>query len=237
MSKEQFDLARELIEDKRYDEARDILESIDHPTAQKWLDKLDNLESSSSSSALMPQTEKAKNGAVEQQLAKARSLLEQKRYDEARSILIKINHPTARKWLAQIDGNFIKPQASPVQGPGCLVQGVHFLFIGAAATVIWTQLTWIFMLTVIGIPLSMAMLDYVSTVMLLRAPTHTVVAKSERPKQRGFIIRAFWFLFFGWWLSGLWMNLALFLTLIIIGLPIGLRMFAYTPSIMTLRRR
>lgn len=44
MSKIQFKVARQYIEDGNYDKAREILRTLEHPSAQKWLDKLDDLD-------------------------------------------------------------------------------------------------------------------------------------------------------------------------------------------------
>lgn len=42
--KEQFLLAKELIQNQRYDEARQILHTIDHPSAQAWLARVDEFD-------------------------------------------------------------------------------------------------------------------------------------------------------------------------------------------------
>ena len=42
--KEQFQYARELIENQQYDDAREILQNIDHPSAQNWLARVDEMD-------------------------------------------------------------------------------------------------------------------------------------------------------------------------------------------------
>jgi len=42
--KEQFQYARELIQNEQYDDARHILQMIDHPSAQAWLVRVDELD-------------------------------------------------------------------------------------------------------------------------------------------------------------------------------------------------
>ncbi len=44
MSKVQFQVARQYIEEGNYDKAREILLQLEHPSAQKWLDKIDELD-------------------------------------------------------------------------------------------------------------------------------------------------------------------------------------------------
>ncbi|NOZ27331.1 MAG: YccF domain-containing protein [Chloroflexi bacterium] len=51
------------------------------------------------------------------------------------------------------------------------------------------------------------------------------------------IVRALWFLFFGWELTGVWILVAWFLNLTIIGLPLGLWMLDRVPQVLTLKPR
>lgn len=48
------------------------------------------------------------------------------------------------------------------------------------------------------------------------------------------IVRIIWFLFIGWWLALVWVSLALFACITIIGLPVGLWMFSKTWKIASL---
>jgi uncharacterized membrane protein YccF (DUF307 family) len=59
----------------------------------------------------------------------------------------------------------------------------------------------------------------------------TPVANAEPP----LIARALWFVFVGLWVGQLWMLLAWFLNLTVIGLPLGLWMLNRMPQVMTLR--
>jgi len=51
----------------------------------------------------------------------------------------------------------------------------------------------------------------------------------------GLLIRVLWFLFIGWWLGLIWVLIAWFFNLTIIGLPLGLFMINNTPQVMTLQ--
>jgi len=51
------------------------------------------------------------------------------------------------------------------------------------------------------------------------------------------LVRALWFLFIGWWISGLAIALGYVLCLTIVGLPFGFALFNRLPAILTLRPR
>jgi uncharacterized membrane protein YccF (DUF307 family) len=53
----------------------------------------------------------------------------------------------------------------------------------------------------------------------------------------GFLVRTVWYLFVGWWLSGLAIIAGWFLAVTIIGLPLAFAIFNRIPAIMTLRGR
>ncbi len=273
---EQLEDARELLKQKRYEEAREILEEIDyHPTAQKWLAQLDEIEGPSSMSLLAsppasPLPEKRKNSApispkqktkvstVDARLAKARRLIEEQKYQEAQALLLTVDHPTADKWLArlaamgkttpQMQTNVIVNQQQ--NGPGCVMQFLWFVFVGWWAAQLWIGIAWFAMLTIIGVPLAIFMINRVSGVIALRPSASarnnqtrvtvqdgtTTVEVGAGTQQINLLVRIFWFLAFGWWLSAIWMEIAYLLCFIIIGLPLGLRMFDYTPTVLTLRR-
>jgi len=64
----------------------------------------------------------------------------------------------------------------------------------------------------------------------------SVSARSTGPRQYNFFLRALYFLFFGWWVSGFWIVFAYFFIFTILGLPVGLMMLNVLPTVMTLRR-
>jgi len=131
------------------------------------------------------------------------------------------------------------------QNPGCLVQLLWFVFIGWWAGQLWIALSWLLMLTVIGIPLAIMMLNALPKVIALRGKERqlmiqvseagVVVLTTSRPSPN-LLIRIIYFLLIGWWLSALWMELAYFLCLLIIGMPLGFWMFDRVPALLSLRR-
>lgn len=58
---------------------------------------------------------------------------------------------------------------------------------------------------------------------------------SHRPQQLPFLVRALWFLVFGWWLALAWITVAIFFAMLVITLPIATWMFNRTNAVMTLQ--
>jgi uncharacterized membrane protein YccF (DUF307 family) len=53
----------------------------------------------------------------------------------------------------------------------------------------------------------------------------------------GFLVRALWYIFIGWWLSGFAIALDWLLAVTLVGLPLAFMLFNRIPAIMTLRGR
>lgn len=131
-------------------------------------------------------------------------------------------------------------------GPGCLAQVLWFVFIGWWAGQVWIFIAWLLMLSVIGIPLGIMMMNKVPQVIALRGEStaltvtsvggETVVSVGGQVPQHNIILRAIYFLLIGWWLSAFWMELAYAICLTIIGLPVGFWMFDRVPAVVSLRR-
>lgn len=132
------------------------------------------------------------------------------------------------------------------RNPGCLVQILWFIFIGWWLGAIWITLAWLLMLTVIGIPVAVKMLNRLPQIIAQRRQGPelsittvdgvTVVSSGSAVPQHNIFLRIIYFLLIGWWFSGLWMSLAYLLCLTIIGMPLGFWMFDRTPAIVSLHR-
>ncbi len=132
------------------------------------------------------------------------------------------------------------------RNPGCLLQLLWFAFIGIWLGQAWMLVAWVLMLTVIGLPLGIGMLNMLPKVIALREPTQQVrVVRHEdgrfsmvevKTPQINIFLRAIYFALIGWWFSALWMELAYLLTASVIGIPIGFWMFDLVPAVLTLRR-
>lgn len=139
-----------------------------------------------------------------------------------------------------------KVEIQAQRNPGCLIQLLWFALIGWWAGQIWVAIAWLLMLTIVGIPLGVSMLNRVPEVIALRNPLatatvirvegDTVVTRSVEVPQRNLLLRALYFLLIGWWLTALWIEAAYALCVSIIGLPIGLWMYDRVPALLSLRR-
>ncbi len=131
------------------------------------------------------------------------------------------------------------------ENPGCLVQLLWFALVGWWAGELWIAAAWFLMVTVIGAPLGVAMLNMLPQVIALRGQRsavevsqvgNLVVQRETHVPQRNIVLRVLYFVLIGWWLTALWMEAAYALCLSIIGLPIGFWMFDKVPALLTLRR-
>lgn len=129
-------------------------------------------------------------------------------------------------------------------GPNLLIRFVWWLFIGWWASGIVVGIAWIALVTIVGIPLGIWLINRLPTVLTLRPRTRawsigqdedgrTVVSERGRP-QVSWPIRGIWFVLIGWWASALWMGAAWLVQLTIIGLPVALLMFNRTPFVASL---
>lgn len=133
------------------------------------------------------------------------------------------------------------------KGPGCLIRILYFIFVGLWLGGIVTVAAWILIITIIGLPLGLWLLNHLPLVMTLK-PLQTearvtvvdgkVVYREERPGQHPFLLRALYFILVGWWFSAIWLALAWLLTGISmgLGLPLAFWMFDQVPAITTLAR-
>ena len=131
-------------------------------------------------------------------------------------------------------------------GPGLLVRALWWLFIGWWLSGIVVGIAWAALVTIIGIPLGVWLINRLPTVLTLRPRSRTwqlgqdeagqTVMTEVGREQVAWPIRGLWFILVGWWASAFWMGAAWFVQLTIIGIPVALLMFNRTPFIASLYR-
>jgi uncharacterized membrane protein YccF (DUF307 family) len=133
------------------------------------------------------------------------------------------------------------------QGPGCLIRGLYFLFVGIWLGAIWMLVAWFLNITIIGLPFGLSMLNSLPQVMTLRprrvqttvsVVNGTTVVNRGNVRQRPFLLRALYFILIGFWLSLVWLIIAWVIAGVTLGLglPIAFWMFDRVPAITTLAR-
>ncbi len=129
-------------------------------------------------------------------------------------------------------------------GPGCLIRGLYFVFIGWWITGIWITVAWVLNVTIIGLPIGLTMLNRIPQIMTLSPGSQDlrvqtigeVTAVTSGPQQLPILVRAIYFILIGWWASLAWTGLAYLISLTVIGLPLSFVMFNLVGLVTTLRR-
>ncbi len=131
------------------------------------------------------------------------------------------------------------------RSPNIILRLIYFVFIGWWASGLWMSLAWFFVVLIFTMPLGLVMVNKIPLIATLKAPSHEYLVamqgavmriQEQSKRQIAWILRALYFIFIGWWASGLWMGLAWLLGLTIVGLPLTIWMYDRVPAITTLRR-
>ncbi len=131
------------------------------------------------------------------------------------------------------------------QQPGLFVRALYFLFIGWWAGLIWLQIGYLLVLTIIGLPFGLLMLNRLPMVLTLKPAKQAVNISVSGPttnitiggtQQYNFWLRALYFVFVGWWAGLFWSYIAYCLYLLIVTIPVGAMMLNLLPTVITLRR-
>ena len=132
------------------------------------------------------------------------------------------------------------------RGPGLLVRALWFVFVGWWLTGIMSAIAWVALVTIIGIPPGIWLINRIPTFLTLRPRTvqlQWVIDQSGLSRlvevhreQTPWPLRGLWFLFVGWWASAIVMAIGWFLVVLIITLPIGLWMYNRVPFVASLYR-
>ncbi len=128
---------------------------------------------------------------------------------------------------------------------GLFMRALYFIFIGWWAGWIWLNIGYFFVLTVIGLPVGLLMLNRLPTVLTLKPASQQVNINITGgvtniniggAQQVSFLIRAVYFVFIGWWAGLLlaWVAYALFV--LVVTIPLGVMLLNLLPTAITLRK-
>jgi len=131
--------------------------------------------------------------------------------------------------------------------PGCLGRFLWFLFIGIPIGLPWTIIAWVFMITIVGLPVGLWMINLLPQITTLRFKrTETIIrnqggqtmVSTRAIQQYSFLGRALYFILIGFWFSLLWLILAWVFALVTLGfgLPLAFWMFDQAAAVTTLAR-
>ena len=125
------------------------------------------------------------------------------------------------------------------------MRALWYVFIGWWLGALVIVLGYLFMLTIIGMPVGFYLFNRVPQALTLRSRTVayrsetregvTYVGEGNQP-QYPWLLRAVWFVVIGWWLGAVWLTLAWLIGLLIITLPISFLMYNRISGVMTLQR-
>lgn len=131
----------------------------------------------------------------------------------------------------------------PVKQLPFLLRVIWFFVLGWELAGAWILVAWILNATIIGLPVGLWMINRVPQVLTLRAQPGayeidpaTGKSRYVSAKQPPWLLRAAYFVLFGWWFSLLWAAVAWLLCITIIGLPLGVLMLNGLPAVTTLRK-
>ena len=132
------------------------------------------------------------------------------------------------------------------RGPGLLVRALWFIFIGWWLTGVVATIAWFAMITIIGLPLGIWLINRIPTVITLRPRTRQVQQMVDSAgftrfvdvpvAQVSWVVRGVWFIFVGWWASAIVMAIGWLLIVLILTIPFGLWMFNRVPFVASLYR-
>ena len=127
-----------------------------------------------------------------------------------------------------------------------MIRFIWWLFVGWWASGIAIGIAWLSLITIVGIPIGIWLINRLPSILTLRPRTRqwsigqdaegrTIIAEGGKA-QTAWPVRGLWFVLIGWWASGLWMVIAWLISITLIGLPLALLMFNRTPFVASLYR-
>lgn len=125
------------------------------------------------------------------------------------------------------------------ESPSLIVRAIWFVGVGWWLTGLLLSAAYLLNLTVVLLPLGIKTINYVPKALTLKetgtsSDVDTVEIGGSSGDSPSILVRAVYFVFVGWWASGIWTFVAYILSLSVIGLPIGVKMFNKLPYVVSL---
>ncbi len=121
--------------------------------------------------------------------------------------------------------------------PSIVIRAIWFVVIGWWLTGVLLSIAWTLNLTIVGLPLGIKLINYVPKALTLKetgGDTDEFSVGGSGGDSPSVLIRAVYFVLVGWWASFLWTSVAYFVSVSVIGLPIGIKMFNKLPYVVSL---
>lgn len=121
-----------------------------------------------------------------------------------------------------------------------IFRALYFILLGWWIGIIWSIAANLLCLTIIGLPIGVMMFNRLPQVLTMKPVNEAALVNQEYLNARRelpFLLRALYFVFIGWHVTGVWVGIALILCITIIGMPLGLIMLNHVPLILTLKQR
>ena len=155
-------------------------------------------------------------------------------------------YPPAPMYLPGPPPPLPAPLIEVQDGPGLLVRALWFVFVGWWLSALMAAIAWGAMITIIGLPLGIWLINRIPTFTTLRPRTRELQAVIDASGFTRFVhlpreqvawpVRGLWFLVVGWWASAAVMAIGWALMVLIITLPLGLVLFNRVPFVASLYR-
>lgn len=125
------------------------------------------------------------------------------------------------------------------ESPSLVVRAVWFVAVGWWLTGLLLSIAYVLNLTVVLLPFGIKTINYVPKALTLKetgssGDVDTVEIGGSGGDSPSVLVRAAYFVCVGWWASGIWIVFAYLLSLSVVGLPFGVKMFNKLPYVVSL---
>lgn len=129
--------------------------------------------------------------------------------------------------------------------PNLVIRIIWFFVVGWWLSALATIAAIVLQLTLIGIPLAIWLINRLPQIVTLKSSRKLQISESSAGvvvvqhadrEQLVFWQRALYYVLIGWWAVSLWLTLAWFVAVTVIGLPLAFWMYGATGKVQTLRR-